>query len=426
MAPDLRRRRLLPVPQRQPQLEHRSEPLPLAQRHVPIHLPRHSARQRKPQPDARRRSLRVVHGAAEGAAPATSAAVPPGPAGYAYLLDGRQAASLAALTDLKRQGYRAAVLVQPSRIDGVDIPGGTVIVRVGQNDESIHDAVRAVAKRFGVLVRAVSSGFSEPGFPALGSGDHTFPVKTPEIAILAEDPIQGYSFGWTWYTLDRQYEIPATVLRVRSLAETPIDRFNVLIIPSVSASALAGRLGEDGKQRIERWVKEGGTLVTIGGATDFVRDELELIALRSWYDENGGADGDGDDGDDGEVAPRRFTVPGAILQVQLDQHYWLAAGYASAELPALVTSNRIYLEPEGPPSAGRRVVGRYASGGSLKLSGHVWEESLERLSGGVFIYEERVGDGRVIAFAEDPNFRGYWRGANRLFLNAVVLGPSAP
>jgi hypothetical protein len=32
----------------------------------------------------------------------------------------------------------------------------------------------------------------------------------------------------------------------------------------------------------------------------------------------------------------------------------------------------------------------------------------------------------VIAFSEDPNFRGYWRGANRLFLNAVVLGPSAP
>jgi hypothetical protein len=32
----------------------------------------------------------------------------------------------------------------------------------------------------------------------------------------------------------------------------------------------------------------------------------------------------------------------------------------------------------------------------------------------------------VIAFAEDPNFRGYWRGADRLFLNAVVFGPNAP
>jgi hypothetical protein len=43
----------------------------------------------------------------------------------------------------------------------------------------------------------------------------------------------------------------------------------------------------------------------------------------------------------------------------------------------------------------------------------------------VFAYDERVGRGRVIAFAEDPNYRGYFRGANRMFLNAVILGPSA-
>jgi hypothetical protein len=32
----------------------------------------------------------------------------------------------------------------------------------------------------------------------------------------------------------------------------------------------------------------------------------------------------------------------------------------------------------------------------------------------------------VIAFSEDVNFRSYSRGAQRLFLNAVILGPSAP
>ena len=42
----------------------------------------------------------------------------------------------------------------------------------------------------------------------------------------------------------------------------------------------------------------------------------------------------------------------------------------------------------------------------------------------VFAYEERVGGGRVITFVEEVNFRAYFRGANRLFLNAVVLGPS--
>lgn len=44
--------------------------------------------------------------------------------------------------------------------------------------------------------------------------------------------------------------------------------------------------------------------------------------------------------------------------------------------------------------------------------------------GSVLVYEERVGRGRVIAFTEDVDFRAYNRGLNRLFLNAVVVGPS--
>jgi hypothetical protein len=33
-----------------------------------------------------------------------------------------------------------------------------------------------------------------------------------------------------------------------------------------------------------------------------------------------------------------------------------------------------------------------------------------------------IGKGRVILFAENPNFRGTTYGANRLFLNALFLG----
>ena len=122
---------------------------------------------------------------------------------------------------------------------------------------------------------------------------------------------------------------------------------------------------------------------------------------------------------------RAVDVPGAIVRVELDREYWLAAGYGETTFPALVNGARLYVPPEGPPSADRRVVGRYVPRDSLLISGHVWDESLDRLPGKVFLYEERVGAGRVIAFAEEVNWRSYWRGANRLFLNAVVIGPSA-
>ena len=338
---------------------------------------------------------------------------PIGRAGYAYLIDGRQAASVGALYHLIDQGYRAAMTLRSSRIEGREVPSGTVVVRVGQNDASVHDAVREVAARFSVEVRAVGTGLAPPGFPSLGSAD-VIPVRKPEIAILAQDPIQGYSFGWAWFTLDQAYQIPTTVIRTRSVANTSLGRFNVLLIPAASADSLRTTLGDAGIERLQRWVRDGGTLVTIGGATDFAREGLDLIALRSWYDTEEGTDA------------QHFTVPGSIFRMRLDQEYWLSAGYESAELPVLVNGDRVYLPPEGAPSNTRRVIGRFAPTDSVRLSGHAWQESLDRLGGAVFAYEERVGRGRVIAFAEDVNFRGFWRGAHRLFLNAIVVGPSAP
>ncbi len=339
--------------------------------------------------------------------------VPASSPGYAYLIDGRQAASAAALWHLKAKGYRAAVLRKPSRIEGADVASGTVIVRVGQNDESVDSAVRAVAQRFGLAVRGVNTGLAAPGFPSLGSGDDVTTVLPAEVAILAEDPIRGYSFGWAWYTLDRQYEIPTTVLRVRSLENTPLDRFDVLVIPSASGNALAEALGDSAVARLVRWVRDGGTLVTLAATTDFARERFEL-GLRSWYDT------------EEEDSAQHFDVPGAIFNGALNEHHWMSAGHERMRLPVLVDSDRIYLPPEGPPSSRRRVVASYGADGTLKLSGHAWPESLERLEGAVHVYEERVGRGRVICFAEDPNFRGYHRGLNRLFLNAVVLGPSSP
>ncbi|MDX1579586.1 MAG: hypothetical protein R3266_13965, partial [Gemmatimonadota bacterium] len=279
----------------------------------------------------------------------------------------------------------------------------------------LHETVVEVAERYGLRVDAVDSGYGADDGPSLGSAS-VISVEKPAIAILAEGPVRGYSFGWAWHALDRQYEIPVTPIRTGSVAGRPLDRFDVLVIPSASSGALSRELGEGGVDRIRRWVREGGTLVTIGSATDFAADSarLDLIDLRSWYDT-----------EDGEDA-QRFSVPGAIVRGLSDEAYWITAGVNGSELPVLVNGSRIYLDAEPPPSGSRRPAVRLAPSEDLRLSGHLWTESEERLGDAVFLYEQRVGAGRVIAFAEDPNFRGFWRGVDRLFLNAVLVGPSAP
>ncbi|NBC01090.1 MAG: hypothetical protein GVY15_09560 [Bacteroidetes bacterium] len=337
----------------------------------------------------------------------------PSNAAYAYLIDGTQAAGLPALLHLKKQGYRVAMLQNGTRLQGQEYAAGTGIVYAGQAEDSVHDDVRAVADRYALNVRAVDTGLAEGDRPSLGSGDVIY-LKEPSVAMLAEEPIQPYSFGWAWFTLDRQYELPLSMLRVPSLRSADLDAYDTIIVPEVygGAGAMERLAGEDGLERLARWVRDGGTLVTLGSGTDIAR-HLELIALRSWYDDEEHADS------------LRVTVPGAMVATTLDRNHWLTAGVPDG-FRGLVDSNRLYLAPEGPPSTRQRAGVTYATGDAFTYSGHMWAESEARLPGAVFAYEERVGSGRVIAFAEDINYRAYYRSGNRLFLNAVLAGPSAP
>ncbi|MDH3497232.1 MAG: M14 family zinc carboxypeptidase [Gemmatimonadota bacterium] len=353
---------------------------------------------------------------APAAHPDTSAAAgaggtAPAAGAYALLLDGANAATTAALWHLRQQGHRVGVLTAPTQLRGAAVPGGTGIVRLGQNDSTVARAVAELADRYGIGVITAATGLADSGFPSLGSGDHTFNLQPVRVGLLAEDGIQGYSFGWTWYTLDRQYEIPVTVIRTRSVRRMELERYDVLVIPEANATALAEALGDSGAGRLERWVRDGGTLVTVGAASQFARERFKL-ALRDWYET-----------DPGKKA-QRFDVPGAIFAVELEMQHWASAGYRAATVPAIVTSPTLYLAPDGPPNARQRVIARYAA--APRLAGHAWAETLERAPGAVFAYEERVGAGRVIAFAEEMSFRAFARSTNRLFLNAVVLGPSAP
>jgi hypothetical protein len=110
-------------------------------------------------------------------------------------------------------------------------------------------------------------------------------------------------------------------------------------------------------------------------------------------------------------------VPGAIFRATLDLTHWLTFGYERSQLPVMVTSQMLQ-----PSRKGDNPV--VFVGDNLTLAGFVWPNNTEKfLRGSVWAAVEHAGRGKVVLFADDPLFRGFWQGTARLVTNAVLFGP---
>jgi hypothetical protein len=245
----------------------------------------------------------------------------------------------------------------------------------------------------------------------LGSNS-VFPVRPPRVALLGGPGIGGNSFGFTWYAFDQRLGYPVTSVSTASLGAAFLENFDVLVVPSAQGN-LAGVLGDGGRQAIQTWVRAGGALITLDGATAWLATEqLGLARLRLRRDTTRADSAGG--------APLPAGVPGAIVRATADTLSPLLAGIGETEFPVLIFSDRVYNVPKDL-RAGEAVV-RYAEKNRLRLAGYLWPEVPDRLAGSPYVWTESVGRGRVIGFAGDPNFRDLWRGLLPLFANAVFLG----
>ena len=73
---------------------------------------------------------------------------------------------------------------------------------------------------------------------------------------------------------------------------------------------------------------------------------------------------------------------------------------------------------------GGRNVGVYGKQDRLIASGLIWPENQDLLVQKAFLVHQPFGQGHVIAFAEDANYRAFSEGTMLLFMNGVLLGPA--
>ncbi len=338
---------------------------------------------------------------------------PPAPAraAFGYAFEAGSESSLRLLSTLLADSVRVWYAARAFRIGEARYPRGAFVVRTGANGDTVHDLVRRHAQSAGARVTALMSAAADEGTD-LGSGS-VFPIRAPRVAIVGGAPVNGNSFGFSWFALDQRLRYPSTPIDIAGIQNGILSNFDVLVLPS--AGGLDGALGDGGRARLQGWVRDGGVLVTVDASTAWLATERAgLSRLRARRDSTRADSAGG--------APLPASVPGAIVRAAVDTLSPLLAGIWQAEIPVLMNTDVIYTVPKDL-RAGEAVI-RFAPEKQLRLSGYMWPEVPARLAGSPYLWTERVGRGRVIMFHGDPNFRDQYRGLFPLFANAVLLGRS--
>lgn len=340
-----------------------------------------------------------------------------GRSSYSYLFEWDDYYAPRALYRLQNAGARTLVASEPFRTmtsAGIrDFQNGTIQIPLGIQDEvteqEVYQLLAEAAREDGITVYAVQGGLSPRGID-LGSPGF-IPLRTPKTALLVGSGVSASEAGEVWHLLDHRFRIPVTLLEKSQVSSSILNRYNVVIL----ASGGYGDLPESDLEQLKQWVRDGGTLIAIRSAVQWVQS-VGLAKLEFGSREIPAPE-----------FPQRYAdlermrgmqqVGGAIFYGRIDTTHPIGYGYRNAEIPLFRNSTTVIDTLGSNPFA---IPVSYLE--DPLASGYISDENLEALRGSASVVISSYGNGRTIAMADNPNFRAFWFGTNKLFLNALFFG----
>lgn len=339
---------------------------------------------------------------------------------YAYIMDWDDYYAPAALHYMQENGLKVASAFKPfsanTNAGNKNFHYGSVMIPVSKQEkdaEEVFTIVKEAQMRFNVPVYSANTGFSTSGVD-LGSSNLRY-IEQPKAAMIIGDGVNSYEAGEVWHLLDRRVEMPITKIHSNMLSRVSLDDYNTLVMVSSWGSAVDSIQ----QKKIKEWVSNGNTLITIGGASKWAIDK-KLVKEQLTKKEK-------DTAKNKEVKRLPYVdarendgakqVGGAIFEVDLDITHPLGFGYRNSKLP-VYKNNEVFIKPS---KSAYSTVAKYTE--DAHIDGYISDDNYENLlkpSASVIV--SRIGGGRVVMFADNPNFRGAWYGTNRMFLNAIFLG----
>lgn len=350
--------------------------------------------------------------------PERNGTVEGGASDYAYLLKWSDYNASPALYDLLDDDIRARVAHKPftsnTSSGDIDFGYGSIVIAVHEQDisaDELYEKLQDAASEHEVTFYAVETGMTPSGID-LGSRN-VQPVEKPEVALVIGSGVSSYEVGEAWFLLNKHVGLGATKIKKSQFPEADLNRYNTIVLVDGNYNDWDSRTVSN----LKRWIRSGGVLITDEDASEWaIRKKLVSENLLQTFPSDTTGETPRYNYEERGDRYRAGTIPGTILEADIDISNPIAFGIPDRRQLFIKDGDLFLKQSEDPYST----VAQYTA--DPFVGGHISDENLDKVRNTAAIVVKGEGNGTVVLFSENPNFRSYWHTTSRLFLNAIFFG----
>jgi hypothetical protein len=327
---------------------------------------------------------------------------------YAFIIPSDANGFSQVLVQLQKAKYRVKVATMPFETEGRSFPEGSLVVNNDRQSGNFMALKRLLDNSPAAADYTITNTGQTTKGPFLGSTNFVN-ASLPKVLLITGDGTNPLDAGEIWHYLDTRLAMPPVLLDKARLANTNLSKYNVMIFPD-------GKYDGVPTDKVKEFVNAGGTLIATGAALKWLKTagivnvELRTLPVLATLDKkqlpySGKSD-----------LQAARTMPGAIYSAVPDPTHPLCYGYKPGEIPVFLP-DALYMEPSTSAWQNPLILAN-----KPLIAGYIHASQQNLVSGAAAATVQSVGSGRVISFAINPNFRGFWRGTERLMGNAVLFG----
>ncbi len=333
----------------------------------------------------------------------------------AIAIDWRESSSAVLANRLQKQGLRLMAATKMANFatekGQASFQPGTVILTLNGQSMARTDVIKVfqqASKHLNSKFDFITSGMALSGID-LGSPSMNV-LTLPKPILVVGEGVSSYEAGELWHLLDYRLEMTTTKVTKTQLEKMDLDGFTHLIMASGNYA-----FSDELNSKIADWINAGGQLIANRTAgrwlakqdwkfIEKVEDEKQEIEPMSYAERE-------------DHLAQKF-IGGAIFSIELDLSHPLNFGLENKTMPVFHRGTDRYSIVNQPFAT----LATYSK--RPLLSGYASAENQQKFAELPAAMAIRKGQGSVIYFTDNLNFRGYWYGTSKWFTNSLFFGKS--